>query len=357
MKATSLYDVVSNIVNHTSLEIRLRRVLRDFILGVLASGSCLLEDVAHALKPRGSMPSQYRRLQRFLANDHVDVPQLQYEWTQLVIRFLNPTQVMLLVDETALSDHLKIMVLGIWTPGGCIPIAWRSYKSTAYPSGGQVKLITDLLDRVRAAFPIPMPIILLADRGIGTSPELIRAVEQERGMNILFRVQQSCLFRHWNSAHTIALKDLADEGQVWQCVGDVFKKAGWVPLVATVAQAPGYSQAWCLVSSVRLDPGLYGRRFDQEVSFRDLKSDGFQWHRSHVWLPDHADRLLLVLGLAYALVMRVGQSLPRVTKGRQSRLSTFRRGLDAIRELCRPTIATFLPPPPLPPPRITCVVQ
>ena len=357
MKATSLYDVVSTIVNQTSLEIRLRRVLRDFILGVLASGSCLLEDVAYALKPRGSMPSQYRRLQRFLANDRIDVAQLQYEWTQLVIQMLNPTQLMLLIDETALSDHLKIMVLGIWTPGGCIPIAWRSYKSTAYPAGGQVKLITDLLDRVHAAFPIPMPVTLLADRGIGTSPDLIHAVEQERGMDILFRVQQSCMFRHWDSDHTVALKEMAAEGQVWQGVGDVFKKAGWLPLIATVAQAPGYSHAWCLVSSAELDPGVYGRRFDQEVSFRDLKSDGFQWHRSHVWLPDHADRLLLVLALAYALVMVVGQSLPQATRGRQSRLSIFRRGLDAIRELCRPTITAFLPPPPLPPPRITCVVQ
>lgn len=357
MNASILYDAVSNIVNQTSLEIRLRRVLRDFTLGVLASGSCLLEEVAYALEPRGSMPGQYRRLQRFLANDHVDVARLQYEWTQIILPALQAQQLFLLVDETALSDHLKIMVLGIWRPGGCIPIAWRSYRVNGYPAGGQVQLITDLLDRVRAAFPIPMPTTLLADRGIGTSPDLIRAVEQDRGIDVLFRVQQSCLFRHWNSAHTIALKDIATEGQVWQHLGDVFKKAGWLPLVATVAQAPGYEHPWCLVSSVAVDPRHYGRRFDQEVSFRDLKSDGFQWHRSHIWLPDHADRLLLVLTLAYALVMMVGQSLPPITRGRQSRLSTFRRGLDEIRKLCRPTIASFLPKPPVPPPRITCVVQ
>lgn len=357
MQTPLLYDVVSTIVNQTSLEIRLRRVLRDFVLGVLASGSCLLEDVAYALKPRGALLSQYRRLQRFLANERVDVAQLQYEWTRLVIQMLNLTQLTLLVDETALSEHLKIMVLGIWTPGGCIPIAWRSYRATEYPAEGQVALIVDLLDRVRAAFPVPMSIILLADRGIGTSPDLIRAVEHQRGIDILFRVQQTCLFRHWNSQHTVALKDMAAEGQVWQAVGDVFKKAGWLPLVATVAQAPGYSQAWCLVSPSAVDPALYGRRFQQEVSFRDLKSDGFQWHCSHVWIPAHADRLLLVLALTYALVLLVGQALPIAKSGRLSRHSIFRRGLDAIRDLCRPTISPFLPPPPLPPPRISSVVQ
>lgn len=357
MKAPLLYDVVSTIVNQTSLEIRLRRVLRDFTLGVLASGSCLLEDVAHALKPRGNLSAQYRRLQRFLANPHVDVRQLQREWTTIVLSTLKPLQLYLLVDETALSTHLKVMVLGIWIPGGCIPIAWRSYHSTDYPPEGQVALIIDLLDRVRHCFPIPLPITLMADRGIGTSPDLIRAVEQERGIDILFRVQQTCRFRHWHTDDTVALKELAQEGQVWQHAGDVFKKAGWLPLIATVAQAPGYDTSWCLVSTTAVDPALYGQRFQQEVSFRDLKSDGFQWHRSHVWLPAHADRLLLVLALTYALVMRVGQALPAPKRGRLSRHSIFRRGLDAIRDLCRPTIAPFLPPPPLPPPRITCVVQ
>ncbi|MCB9450345.1 MAG: hypothetical protein H6672_02840 [Anaerolineaceae bacterium] len=69
----------------------------------------------------------------------------------------------------------------------------------------------------------------------------------------------------------VALKDLAAAGQVWQGVGDVFKKASWLPLVATVAQLPGYNQLWGLVSSVTVAPSLYKRRFHQKVSFRDLK--------------------------------------------------------------------------------------
>jgi len=38
--------------------------------------------------------------------------------------------------------------------------------------------------------------------------------------------------------------------------------------------AEGYDAPWCLASTRPLDPALYGCRFDQEVSFRDLKSDG-----------------------------------------------------------------------------------
>ena len=330
-------------------------MLRDFALGTLVSRSCLLDDVAHALAPRGAKENQYRCLQRFLANIHVSVAHLQGEWAQFIIQSMDPHALILLVDETALSKHLNIMVLGIWTPGGCVPLAWRSYQPTAYPACGQVGLIIQLLDRVRHTFPFPLPVVLLADRGIGTSPDLIRQVES-RGIDVLFRVQSTTRFRH-PDGHESALRNLGIPGQSWQAAGDVFKKAGWLPLKATVAWDTDYDAPWCLVSSQPLDPILYAHRFDQEVSFRDLKSDGFQWHRSHVWLPDHADRLLLVLAISYWLVMAVGQSIPPATAGRARRWSCFRRGLEACTALFRPTIAALLPPPPVPPPRITCVVQ
>jgi hypothetical protein len=355
MNVSLLYELVSTIVNRTSLEIRNRRVLRDFVLAVLASRSCLLDDVAHALRPRGAVMSQYRRLQRFLANERIEMSSIQHEWATIVLEHMKPEHIVLMVDETALSQHLKIMVLGIWTADGCVPVAWRSYRSTEYPDCGQVALITDLVQRIRPILPFPCPTILLADRGIGTSPDLITNITQ-LGIDILFRVQGSTRF-HNAEGKDVSLKELGIAGFVWQAGGEVFKKAGWLSLYATVAWDVNYDDPWCLVSSIAVDPQLYGLRFDQEVSFRDLKSDGFQWHRSHVWMPDHADRLLLVLAIAYWLVICSGQAVPPVTRGRQARHSTFRRGLDAITAQFRPTIASVLPPPPLPPPKITSVVQ
>jgi len=353
MNVSLLYPLVSTLVNHFSITLRLRRVLHDFVLGVFVSRSCLLDDVAHALTPRGQKESQYRRLQRFLANQHLNIAQLQTEWTHWVIQQMKPTKLTLLVDETALSDHLKIMVLGIWTPNGCVPIAWWSYQAKDYPAIGQVGVIKTLLDRVRSAFPFPIPVTLLADQGIGTSPNLIDAVEN-RGIQVLFRVQGTTRFRH-PSGQDIPLADLGVPNKMWQSAGDVFKKSGWRQLYATVAWDARYDNPWCLVSSDPIDPHDYANRFDQEVSFRDLKSDGFQWYRSHVWKPDHADRLLLVLAMTYWLVMVVAQRLPDVSSGRQTRLSSFRRALDMCTAPFRPTIAPILYPSP--PPRISCVVQ
>lgn len=355
MNVTLLYDVVSKIVNCTSLEIRLKRVLRDCVLASLVSRSCLLDDLAHALRPRGSYDAQYRRIQRFLANERVDIVKLQGDWARLVIEQTQPSSIILLVDETALSKHLKIMVLGMWTSDGCVPLAWRSYKQDEYPSCGQVALIADLVDRIREAIPFPCSTTLLADRGIGTSPDLIQAIDQ-RGIDILFRVQRTSYFRN-AQGQECALGELGVAGKSWQSVGEVFKKAGWLSLSACVAWGQDYEHPWCLVSTQPIDPHIYGHRFDQEVSFRDLKSDGFQWHRSHVWMPDHADRLLFILAISYFIVLLIGQTLSPVSRGREARKSVFRRGLDALTAQFRPTIQALLPKPPLPPPRITSVVQ
>ncbi|HVX57999.1 MAG TPA: transposase [Candidatus Saccharimonadales bacterium] len=346
-----LYHVMSAIVNQLSLEVRVRRVLKDFALGILASRSCQLEAVAQALEPRGSEVGQYRRLQRFLANEHVAVASLQTEWAALVVKAMQAQQVVLLVDETALSDHLKVMVLGIWSRGGCVPLAWRCYAPDAYPVEGQVQLIRDLLARVESVVPVNLPLWLLADRGIGTSPALLQAAEA-LGCQVLFRVQGSTRFRA-SDGQEQSLQSLGIRGQSWQSVGEVFKKAGWLPAHVTVTWDADCAQPWCLVSSRPVAPHAYGVRFDQEVSFRDLKSDGFDWQRSHVWIAEHAERLLLVLALSYWLVLTLGQRLTPPLTGRASRWSAFRRGKEALAALFRPTIAPLLPPPDF----LTCVVQ
>ena len=86
-----------------------------------------------------------------------------------------------------------------------------------------------------------------------------------------------------------------------------------------------------------------------------MKSDGFNWNTSHIWLPDHAERLILILAMAYALVMSLGMRIVRPKRGRTTRYSLFRLGLEQMQSLVHPTILPLLPHPP--PHFMTCVVQ
>lgn len=360
MNPPILYHVMTGIVGRFSLEVRNRRVLRDFVAAMLAASTCRLDKLAGALAPRGTLEGQYRRLQRYLANERIEVTALETEWAQMVLGMMQTHELKLLVDETSLSDHLKAMVLGVWGTDGCVPLAWCCYPNEDHPAEGQVALIRRLLKRVMPAVAYGTKVWLLADRGIGTSPTLVKAVEDE-GVCVLFRVQGTTKFRD-EQGHERALKYIARRGMSWQGYGDVFKKAGWLKAHVTVAWDETCDQPWCLVSSDPVAPHEYGIRFAQEVSFRDLKSDGFNWNKSHIWIPSHVERLLLVLTICYWLVITVGQSIPRPLTGRRSRWSAFRRGMEAIAAFFRPTIAPFLAPCPasclaLAPPLLTCVVQ
>lgn len=116
----------------------------------------------------------------------------------------------------------------------------------------------------------------------------------------------------------------------------VFKKAGWLSTTVLVIWQATYAQPWCLVTNAAyISDFTYGLRYWQEASFRDFKSDGWQWHTSQMWTPDHAHILLLVMSLAYAYTLMLGTLVltypPAFTAiartGNRIHYSLFRLGL------------------------------
>ena len=145
---------------------------------------------------------------------------------------------------------------------------------------GQVALIEELLSWVLEGVPDGCRPLLLADRGLGTSPDL-------------FRVQGQTRFQ-LPDGQSIALRDVVSPGGTWTRQGKLFKTAGWLDAIAHVLWETPYRQAWCLVTHCPHMTGRqYAQRYWQEASFRDLKSDGWQWHSVRLFTPAHANLLLL----------------------------------------------------------------
>ena len=121
-------------------------------------------------------------------------------------------------------------------------------------------------------------------------------------------------------------------------LGDVFKKHGSIRAMVHVVWDWQETDMWCLFTN---DPHLaypsYALRNWQEQSFRDLKSGGFNWQRWQVRQPDHAQRLLLVLALAYLRGLSfdaVFAPLPqqpylRISRRSRPARSVFSQGLRA----------------------------
>jgi hypothetical protein len=316
--------------------------LAMYCYGVVLAEKCIPSKVAEKCGVFGSIPTVQRRLERWLANERIRWSVCCREWCGWVMRRYSGDQVILLVDETKIGQHLAVMMVALAYRGCSIPLAYWCYAPTLYPDEGQVSLISELLSWVVEAIPAGCIPLIEADRGIGTSPDLIRAI-QALGWHVLFRVQGQTRVLVEGQERT--LRHLVNApGQHWSATGKVFKAAGWLDMTIHLIWEVGYKEPWLLITNAPAartrDGWLYALRYWQEASFRDLKSDGWHWQSARIFSPDHANRLLLVLILAYAWVVTLGSYafddpdlFWYVAKPSKKPFSIFRLGLRLFNHL------------------------
>jgi hypothetical protein len=321
--------------------------VRHFSEGVARAKHSQVRKIAGCVK--GEVESQRRRLQRFVARE-VEISHWFGEWTQSVVKTLAPREIVLVVDETKLEDRFGVMVVGLVHGRRCIPLAWRVYlanHAAAYPPQGQVQMILSLLQAVQAGLPSHLAVRVLADRGIGTSPDLMLAIMQ-LGWHFLFRVTKQSKIILPDGESVTFYEQVTTPGQHYQASGKVFKNRGRIPAHVRVLWGQGAREPWALVTN---DPQLtgweYAKRFWIEESFRDLKSHGWQVEQALLTCPQRMARLWILLVVAYTWLLLWGcalidarrRSLKRHKDGAQvARCSFFRLGWqDFIKYSCHPT--------------------
>lgn len=314
-----------------------------FSYGIVRAESCQQGAVSRQVVSGERVESAARRWRRFLSNERFPLEGFFREWSRWVLSALGKEEVTLLVDETKLYEKHGVMMVGVAWGGRCLPLAWRTYRANsheAYPAEGQVGMIEGLLKQVAAGVPDGCSVLVLADRGIGTSPALCQAVAR-LGWRYLFRVTCQTKIETEQGALTIAQQ--VQPGEIWAACGRIFKKRGHLPAHARALWSPGYEEPWALVTNDgRLSGHEYARRNWQEQAFRDLKSGGWQWQHSRIRHPDHVARLLVLLVISYVWLVALGtqavaqgiaQPLVKRPDGSRRRLwSFFKEGLRFFTE-------------------------
>lgn len=310
-----------------------------FSRGVVLSASSHIKKISGVVG--GNPNSQRRRLQRFLTCKFESC--WFGEWTATVIEQLPVGEdLILIVDETKIENRFGAMVVGIAVEQRCIPVAWHIYKAndaSAYPAEGQVEMILGLLRAVQAGIPAHYRVRVLADRGIGTSPTLMKGIMQ-LGWYFLFRVtKQSKIVL--SSGEAVCFYDQVKQpGDQYAASGLVFKQRGHVPGHVRVLWREGSQEPWALVTN---DPTLsgwcYARRNWIEQAFRDLKSHGWNLQQVQLQCPQRLQHLWIVLVVAYTwmLLMGIQQERGQTLALRKRRWSLFRQGRMAFLASMHPT--------------------
>jgi hypothetical protein len=239
------------------------------------------------------------------------------EWTSSLAPYLGKDRLVLIVDETKLRDQFGVMVVGVAYAGRCIPLAWQTYRAncaSAYPAEGQVSMILKLLTAIQPGIPQHRQVLVLADRGIGTSPELMRGI-MALGWHFLFRVtKQSKLVLPDGKAIPFYDQVRAPNQSYWAS-GRVFKTRGHIPAHVRVLWAQDAQERWALVTNDdRLSGWEYAQRMWVEEAFRDLKSHGWHVEETALTCPHRLARLWIVLVVAYAWMLLWGAALAQTER-------------------------------------------
>ena len=305
-----------------------------FSAGVARANSSQVRKIAGM--SGGRADSQRRRLQRFVANQQ-PMEAFFVSWTKSGLERIAGSRIVLAVDETKIENRLAVMVVGVMFQGRCIPLAWRVYEANSaegYPAEGQAAMIAGLLALVQRGVARGKRVCVLADRGIGTSPTLMREIIR-MNWTFLFRVTRQSKIILPDGREVTFYDQVRQPGEQYAASGSVFKKRGRVPAHVRVFWGMEAKECWALVTN---DPVLTGPEYAQrmwiEESFRDLKTHGWQLEDVQWMDPQRMARLLILLVVAYAWMLFVGavREALGLTAGRRHSKGTIVRHWSLFRE-------------------------
>jgi len=286
-----------------------KKSLAVFSRGVVRAESSQIRKIAGM--SGGKAESQRRRLQRFVKAEQ-NLGLFFAQWTRTVLKDLKLKELVLVVDETKLKAKLGVMLVALVYKERCIPLAWRIYPANdakAYPKAGQSRMIIGLLKQIRAGLHSAMPVRVLADRGIGTSPLLMRGIGA-MGWKFLFRVTKQSKIILSDGRAICFYAQVQARGETYAATGLVFKKRGRIPAHVRVFWQEGGQEPWALVTN---DPALtgweYAERMWIEEGIRDLKSHGWDVELASLDSAQRMSHLWIILVVAYAWMLLWGTKL------------------------------------------------
>jgi len=285
------------------------------VQGVLQSGHAVMQKVSETLweymDNDTKIVSHERRLQRFVANEKIDVDECWKRFLEQILPYWKGKKVTLVLDPTPYTQEATIVYLGILVHSRVLPIAWCIMPQ-------QEKWDQDQWQIVRALFELVSPYLkqaqctLLADRGLSCW-QLIQLCQQV-GWHYVLRIKAEEWFRKKYRHRTVqwqqSQQSIKKEGDHWY--GEVILwKEHQLVIGLSICWEAGYEEPWLLVSDKRASHKRvieYAKRMKVESFFQDLKSRGCFIECSRFTHRAHLHRWLLVVFLAIWWIAHLGGS-------------------------------------------------
>jgi hypothetical protein len=260
------------------------------------------------------LPSLVRRLERFVADERVEVNKLFEPFVLAMVSCLGNETAYLVIDCTQAGPQCRTLFVGLCYHCTVLPLVWKTYQGQKGHLKGQQH--RELLAQVYPKLRFHRRVIVLGDAEFSNEPVITWL--QAHGWGFVLRFQsnyriQTSPAASWQPAQALYEAVHLQPGQVhhWESVGftEAHQTAG---LTLTVQWGEHEKEPLCLISNLPAGESphvVYDRRYWVETLFGNCKSRGFQLARTEMTTPEHIDRLVLAITIATCLTLGLGTHL------------------------------------------------
>ncbi len=304
--------------------------LAQFVLGIVATRTVNLTQIALTFCGTAKTASHYRRIQRFFKEFVIPQEML----VSFVLSLLPEGPFWLSMDRTNWKfgkRHINVLTVGIAYKGAAFPLVWMLLpKRKGGNSNTEERIV--LMQRVIALLGKERIAGLLADR------EFIGKewMSWLRTQGISFRIRIKENFKLPDGRHVRDLFRNLKPGEV-----RAPKRAYTICGVKVFLCATQLADEYMIVASDVFDPQAietYKKRWEIETLFGCLKTRGLRCEDTHMTDPKKIATLFALLTIAFCFAHATGEwrvaikPIPLKTHGRKT-VSIFRLGLDWLRRI------------------------
>lgn len=209
------------------------------------------------------------------------------------------------IDATNIGQNFTVLSVNVLYRRCAIPVAWKVVKGIE--KGSWKPYWQELFQSLKEAVPPEYLVIVSADRGLYA--EWLYQEIVQLGWHPFLRINHQGLYRPSNSNSWQSLATVVtSRNQNWSGKITCFKTN---PINCTLLARwdDNYIDPWLILTdldSTDADISWYGFRSWIECSYRDIKSDGFNWHKTRLRQPDRAERHWLAISVAMLWIVTIG---------------------------------------------------
>jgi hypothetical protein len=314
-------------------------------LGVIYAAKMTIHAIGAAMASvRGAIPKHgIKQVDRFMSNDKLKPAELGRGLVWAVVGERKQIEVTMDWTDFDKDDQTTLVLSLVLRNGRAIPLVWLNVRKSELKERRAMYERT-AVQELRSALPEDVRVTLLADRGFGDT-KLFDHLLGIPGFDFIVRFKKCYLITA--SGYTGKAQDAVyPNGRIRVLSGALLTGAKRGPYTVVLYKARKMKDSWCLATNLDAGDGkkivsAYGRRFQCEESFRDMKDWRFGLALKYTQISDEMrrDRLLFAFALAAYLLTLVGHvseklgfdRLLRANTSKQCTHSLFRQGREIVR--------------------------